>query len=247
MTKMHIMSNGVASYLYTGCPLSHITNTISAISSAIEKSVFTQKAVSIDGTQVLANLDSAVGIILNIVTGVGIILGLCYFRKFKEKQMSAAFGFWSHLNMLISQIQAQLISSPYLLSNMFSENSSLSETGTPPEKETKMLLSVAKETLDYLKRTPDQIPAYIGWSEDIVKLKVFLYEIVLYDVTDCENQFIDVSKYRNEEIDMATYAQDIICTLKKMHVNILSAQKQIEKKICDIASDETPVEGSTLQ
>ena len=51
----------------------------------------------------------------------------------------------------------------------------------------------------------------------------------------------------DEEIDMATYAQDIICTLKKMHVNILSAQKQIEKKICDIASDETPVEGSTLQ
>ena len=243
MTLMHIMSNGVAPYFFTGCSLSHITNTISAIAEPVS----IQKVASIDVTRLLADLDSVMGIILSIVTGVGIILGLGYFRKFKEKQMSAAFGFWSHLNMLIAQIKAQLSSSPYLLSNMFSESPSLSETGTPPEKETKLLLSVAEEALEYLKCTPDQIPAYIGWSEDIVKLKVFLYEIVLYNVTDSENQFIDMSKYRNERIDMTTYVNENICMLEKIHMNILRAQKQIEMKICDIASDETSVEDSTLK
>jgi hypothetical protein len=56
-----------------------------------------------------------------------------------------------------------------------------------------------------------------------------------------------MSKYRNERIDMTTYVNENICMLEKIHMNILRAQKQIEMKICDIASDETSEEDSTLK
>lgn len=169
---------------------------------------------------------------LNIVLGVSAIKGLGYLKTYKEKKGTATFTFWMQLNIRIIEIKGWLENDYNLINYLFDENSrSLWESESADNNErVKLFKNYVEETIQFIKKTPDQMPAYIGWSDDYSKFIIFLNDIVQFDICDGKDYF----KFENEQTTEKRnkYCKDICKIMEKMYQGILAEQKKIEKDIC---------------
>ncbi len=182
-------------------------------------------------SNILGNIESITGIIISIVTGVSIILGLRFLKSIKEKQLSATFSFWSQINVRIIRLRKILEWNKGVLNNMYSaEVRTAWETAGPPTELTSEFKALAVETINYIKETPDQMPAYIGWSNDFSEFEEFLSDVIQYDICDSEKNFI--SSANTKAPDRDKYCKKICDVMKRLNNGIGKKQHELETAIC---------------
>ncbi|MCI9175857.1 MAG: hypothetical protein HFH49_13130 [Lachnospiraceae bacterium] len=52
---------------------------------------------------------------------------------------------------------------------------------------------IAKKTIEYIEKTQDQMPAYIGWTSDFNIIVEFLNDLIQYDICDAKRYFKFIS------------------------------------------------------
>ena len=151
-----------------------------------------QPGNTVDWTSILDNTGTLVGIIISIVTGVSIIRGIRYLKTLKEKQYLATFTFWSQINVRIIRIHNLLTENKGLLNNLYPPKArTLWEVSSPPIEIVNEFKNLVCQTLEYLESTTDQMPAYLGWSNDFSEFMSFLTEIVQYDICKDNEYFFN--------------------------------------------------------
>ncbi len=171
-----------------------------------------------------------VEIIVNIITGVILISGIRYLKPLKEKTISSTFNFWAQLNIHLNQISLYLENNVELLDNLYSVKvrqswDKLSEQTERLEDFKRVIIS----TVDFLKSTPDQMPAYEGWSSDYHKLIQYFNEMIIFDICDGNNHF----KFDNDETitDREDFRNDICKLIGEICTGISEKQKKVEKNL----------------
>lgn len=173
-------------------------------------------------------ISNCIDIILKIVTGVIAIIGLRYIKPLKDKTLGATFTFWSQLKIRLIRIRVRLEADKGILKNLYAENDQDSVEGlSPSTHRVDELKKDIEDTIDFIRKTPDQMPAYQGWSKDYFTLLFMLEECIVYDICDNQNHFKAVLDAQ-EKIDYSNKMCDII---DKMCIEIDKKQNEIEKQI----------------
>lgn len=184
-----------------------------------------------DWTTVLNNVDTIVGILISIITGVSVILGLHYLKSLKEKYTVATFTFWSQINVRIVRLCSLLKEEKRFLNNMYPHSVQANwETSNLSQQRVKEYQNLVKETLKFLESTDDQMPAYIGWSEDFKEFIQFLTNIIQYDICNSTGQFVEDTTGIISDRD--TYWENVCSVMERLQTGINKRQKEIEEKIC---------------
>lgn len=170
-------------------------------------------------------------IFLSIVTGVSIIRGIGYLKSYKDRKNAATFTFWSQLRMRLIKLFNWLDNDHSLLDNLYPEdlrNSWESNLQAEAERVAEFKKGV-QETIQYIESTSDQMPVYIGWTEDYNKLIEFLYDIIQYDICNPNKYF----KFKENKSlrDREQYCVFMCELIKKMCAQIEQKQKDIERHI----------------
>lgn len=176
-------------------------------------------------------MEKVVSISLNIVTGVGIIIGLGYLKTLKDKTYIATFSFWTQFYNRVYELLKWLEDDNNIINNLYSPEAKktwencLAETSD----KTNEFKDKVKEILIFLKQTPDQMPAYIGWTSDYNYLMVFFYDIIKYDICNPDDCFkFCVPTEINLKND---YCKKIIKVMTNMCNGIKKRQEIVEKRI----------------
>lgn len=175
----------------------------------------------------LDSLSTMVGIFLSVITGVSMIFGMRYLKSLKEKKLAASFSFWSQIKLKIIQLLNYMLSNKEIINNFYSTESRLRWE----EKEVAMqqLEEFKKLTVDiikYLDETPDQMPAYIGWSNDMLQFIDFLSKVVQYDICKSDSMYLKNGIVEKEERD--AYYADICNTMQSLIDGIQRGQAELE-------------------
>lgn len=180
---------------------------------------------------VLNNIDTIVGILISIITGVSIILGMRYLKSLKEKYTVATFTFWSQINVRIVRLYSLLKGEKRFLNNMYPPAVQANwETNNLTHQRVKEYQDLVKDTLKFLESTDDQMPAYVGWSEDFKEFIQFLTDIIQYDICNNSGQFVE--NISGIISDRDTYWEKMCGVMERLQVGINKRQKEIEKDIC---------------
>ena len=186
---------------------------------------------AIDRSAILENSSTFVGILASIFGGVSIILGIHYLRSLKEKHITETFSFWSQIHMRIIRLYGLLSVEIGLLNNMYPpEERKNWETINPTAEKLATFKNSVEETLAYLQSTTDQLPAYIGWSEDFSKFMQFLANVTQYDIEASDEKFVESTDGIIKDRKM--YWEDVCKTMQRLQEGIENRQKMVEKKIC---------------
>ena len=118
-----------------------------------------------------------------------------------------------------------------LLNNMYPpEERKNWETINPTAEKLATFKNSVEETLAYLQSTTDQLPAYIGWSEDFSKFMQFLANVTQYDIEASDEKFVESTDGIIKDRKM--YWEDVCKTMQRLQEGIENRQKMVEKKIC---------------
>lgn len=175
----------------------------------------------------LADFKDVTIICLNIITGVGLIRGFFYLKSLKEKRYAATFTFWIHLRIRLKELLSWLENENGLICNLYDSKIVAEwESFLPPEKERIVEFKMkVEETIQYIKSTPDQMPAYKGWTADYNVLIDFLNDVIQYDICNSKKYF----KFKKGTMsDMKTYCDSVCNSIRKLCNNIEEKQNDIE-------------------
>lgn len=179
----------------------------------------------------VGNLKDLSYVFLNVALCISAYKGLGYIKTFEEKKNTATFTYWVQLRIRLLIIKGWLEEDNNLINFLFGEESRAtweSEVGADKQRIEKFL-DIVEETIHFIKTTPDQIPAYNGWTDDYNKLIIFLREITLFDISNgkCYFKFNGINniKERND------YCKDICSVIERMCNGIMHKQAEIEGRI----------------
>ena len=172
-----------------------------------------------------------VDIVTKILTGVIAILGLGYLKPLKEKTVTATFNFWSQLRTRLKRISQWLKSNDGLLDNMYSDEAKDSWEShlTPAKDKIVAFKNLVEDTIKYAENANDQMPAYIGWSDDYNKLLETLSDMLIYDISNCNSGFKFTTTKTDKE--RKEFCEDICNTINRICDGIELKQKSIEVDI----------------
>lgn len=176
------------------------------------------------------SLETVGSIFLSIVTGVSIIIGMRYIKSLREKKLAASFSFWSQIKLKIIRLQNYLLWNKEIINNFYNTESRLRWE----EKEVSMdqlndFKKLVIDVLEYLDKTPDQMPAYIGWSEDMMVLMDFLTKVIQYDICNNTNMFFSNEIVDKKERDV--YYSNVCNAIQSLISGIQNGQFELEKKL----------------
>lgn len=167
---------------------------------------------------------------VSILTGVVAIIGLGYLKPLKDKTRAATFTFWSQLSVQLTVISKWIEQDNGVLDNMYSGNAKRAwSVLTPDSERIKQFKEIVQATLNYIKETDDQMPAYEGWSEDYTRVIGYLSDMVVYDISNNTGYFKFVTEASEDQ--RKKYCSEICDAIKKLCDGIVEKQKEIEKKI----------------
>ncbi len=178
----------------------------------------------------LEDLESLIGIITNLLITITGVCAIRYFHKLKEKSYNATFSYYSRLLVRLKKIESLLdnyrdqIIEKFLPENERSEiNPALKKTF---DNAIVALTSASEETLDFLRKESDQMPASRDWPLHYASLLDFL-EL-------CTN--LTNEKYFNPAfVNDKKQVQKKICEGKQnievMIEQILNKQKDVSRKL----------------
>lgn len=186
---------------------------------------------TIDNIDYIDNIEKAISILLNVITGVGIIIGLGYLKSLKDKTYTAAFGFWSQFYNRIYELLRWLKADNSIISNMYSPQARRMWENDLIEvnDRTKEFKEKVQSMLEFMMQESDQMPAYIGWADDYNKLMEFFYDIIQYDICNIHDFFKFCEPVNIEEKN--NYCKKIIETMEHICKEIKNRQEILEKRI----------------
>ena len=187
-----------------------------------------EKAMTYDFVDfMLDSLNTVTGIFLSIIMGVSMIFGMRYLKSLREKKLDASFSFWSQIKLKIIRLHNYLLWDKEIINNFYSPESRIRwEEKEVAIQQLQEVKKIAVDILKYLDETPDQMPAYIGWSEDMLKFEDFLSKLVQYDICKNDSMFLTNSIVEKEERD--AYYADICNTMQSLIDGIQSGQAYLE-------------------
>lgn len=181
-------------------------------------------------TSGLEPVNMIAGIFLSIVTGVSMIFGMRYLKSLKEKKLSASFSFWSQIKLKIIRIHNYMLWNKEIINNFYSVDSRLQwEENEVAIEQLQEFKQLAEEILEYLDQTEDQMPAYNGWSKDMVELIDFLSKVVQYDICKSDDLFFTNEVVEKEYRD--AYYADICRIMQSLIDGIQKGQSELERKL----------------
>lgn len=87
---------------------------------------------------------------------------------------------------------------------------------------------LVEESIQFIKTSSDQIPAYVGWTDDYNKFISFLNDLIQFDISDGDNYF----KFEEGNINERNrYVKDICNIIDRMCKEIVVKQKSIENEL----------------
>lgn len=130
-----------------------------------------------------SDVETISNIVVNIVVILGGILGLLYYRKLKEKQMNAAFNYLTQLQVRLKTLQTLYISYENQIMERFIPETKRREDADAISSFINEIIvefsANALETLNFLQKSQEQMPASKDW---LVK-----YEILIEFLLDAEH------------------------------------------------------------
>lgn len=179
---------------------------------------------------ILDSFSSVAGIFLSIVTGVSMIFGMRYLKSLKEKKLAASFSFWSQIKLKIIRLHNYLLWNKEIINNLYSSESRIRwEEKEVAMQQLQEFKELAVDILNYLDKTPDQMPAYIGWSKDMLEFIDFLSKIVQYDI--CNNNSMFIKDGIVEKAERDAYYAEICNTMQSLIDGIQIGQNKLEAKL----------------
>ncbi len=178
----------------------------------------------------LEPINVIVSIFLSIVTGVSMIFGMRYLKSLKEKKLAASFSFWSQIKLKIIRMHNYMLWNKEIINNFYSVDSRLQwEENEVTMEQLQDFKKLAKEILEYLDQTEDQMPAYNGWSKDMLELIDFLSKVIQYDICKNDDMFF-TNEIVKKEVRDAYYA-DICRIMQSLIEGIQKGQSDLEKDL----------------
>ena len=172
-------------------------------------------------------------IFLNIVMGVGAIKGLGYLKTFKDKRNAAVFTYWIQLRVRMMEIKSWLENDNNLINYLFNDETrkNWEDESADFEARIKIFKGIIEETSQFVKKTPDQIPAYVGWTDDYNKFTSFLCDVIQFDI--CNGG--DYYKYEGIKSirDRNDYCKNVCIVINRMCKGIEDKQIKIENELQD--------------
>lgn len=178
----------------------------------------------------LTNVSEVSKVFLNITTGVCAIIGIGYLRKLREKRNLSVYSFWQQIRVRIGAICSWLESDYSLINNLYTPEIRLvreSELTEDPNR-IEEFKKLAIQTLEYIKQTPDQMPAYRGWTEDYTVIIEFLDDVIRYDISNPDNFFKFI---KDDDIKIDAYCNGVIECMQRLCKEIKLRQIKTEKKL----------------
>lgn len=170
-------------------------------------------------------------IFLNIALGLGAYKGLGYLKTYKEKRNAATFTFWVQLRVRMMEIKCWLEQDYGLINYLYDEDTRGDWVNESAAVDSRISIfkNMVVETIQFIKSTPDQMPAYVGWVDDYNKFISFLNDIIQFDISDGRNYF----KFEEEKSvnDRDCYIKDICNVMDRMCNKIVLKQRKIETEL----------------
>lgn len=174
--------------------------------------------------------DSIVSIIVEIILAIVGVCGIRYLYKIREKNYNATFGFYCRLKVRLCRI-IKIINKDYkdYIFDRFSQQNSRKDIDLKNAENIKIdiedLAETAKETLEFLKKEDNQMPASENWSNN--------YSTLLDFLEDCKN-ISDENYYKWQSSDSNmkdTYYKLHNDNLHSMLEYINDRQNYLQKKL----------------
>ncbi len=166
----------------------------------------------------LESSNNLAGILAAIIGGFCALKGIGYLESLREKKVSATFSFEAQLYAHLYELKSMLDQDETLLTGLYS-NTARSEWGNKNAASTESLnqfYTCAKNTFDFIKTTPDQMPVYKNWVADYTKLIQFLVDVLHYDIRNTTENF----KFKTKcPIDARTKYWKSFCSLLNTLLN----------------------------
>lgn len=179
----------------------------------------------------IGNMKDLSYVFLNIFLGIGAYKGLKYLKTYKEKRNAATFTFWIQLRIRMVEIKSWLEEAPGLVDYLYDETTRGEWLGDSPifDERIQQFKKLIEETNKFIKDMPDQMPAYVGWTDDYNKFIEFLNDSIQFDISDGHRYF----KFGGGKDIMHRdkYVQDICDIIDKMSKEIVMRQKSIELEL----------------
>lgn len=179
----------------------------------------------------IGNLKDMSYIFLNLGLGVGAFRGLRYLKTYKEKRDAATFTFWVQLRVRMMEIKSWLESEYSLVNCLYDKNirSTWEGESGADDKRIEIFKELVQETLEFIKSSSDQIPAYTGWTDDYNKFIAFLTDVILFDISNGDNYFKFEENCSINERNK--YIEEICTTIERICERIVLKQQNIENDL----------------
>lgn len=179
----------------------------------------------------IGNLKDMSYVFLNLGLGVGAFRGLKYLKTYKEKRDTATFTFWVQLRVRMMEIKSWLESEGSLVNCLYDKNirSTWEGESGSDNKRIEIFMKLVQETLEFIKSSSDQMPAYSGWTDDYNKFIAFLTDVILFDISNGDNYFKFEEDCSINERNK--YIEDICATIERMCKEIVLKQQDIENEL----------------
>ncbi len=172
------------------------------------------------------NIISAVTSVLLSVVGV---FGIGYLSKMRENNVNATFSYYSQLYVRLHLLSSILEEYKSEFLDRLLPSGSRAEIDPARSDAVKsamtILYSQAKETISFLQRTDNQVPAGLSWSNE---LNIFLE--LLEDCLQMENIHFYKWVVRNQE-EMEKYYRKHTKNIKQMMSQIVLRQTKMERSL----------------
>ena len=191
--------------------------------------IYNELQQSVETIDILSTIDKLLTVGLNVILIIGGICGISYLAKLKNKEREAIFGYYTQLKVRIQ----------YLYDIFDKYHDDILSCFIPPQHRKpwdaskamfiqniiNQFADCASETLLFLKKQDNQVPASLGWSKK--------YSLFLSFLTDCE--LIKNKNYYKWVNDYDVYTSKYLKTHKEnmesMIKDISSKQLEIEEKL----------------
>lgn len=182
------------------------------------------------------NINELTQAILSITGVIFAFNGIRYIRTLRKKTEEATFGYWLLFLNWLRQLKARIEQDNNLVNNLYSPSCrGLWRGYTPCDIDALKAFKVfAEQMLDFLKTSPEQMPAYPGWCSDYGMLVTFLTDCIIYDVTESDKSFKFIDKPGGalyQLSDRNQYCTDICKVIRRMTTKIEEKQTTAEEKL----------------
>lgn len=171
---------------------------------------------------ILEYIEKGVSLSSSFFAVVVIIIGLSWLKPLKEKQNAASFTFWSQLRVRLIKVRSYLMANDKCLYYLFDPKVCREWDGVlaPDPEDFRSLKGAVEETINFLQGADDQMPPYLGWTNEYTELLEYLTDIVAFDICDPKAKFryTDTVEYRylSGSRDKLSKLIESICTKIKV-------------------------------